>query len=198
MQVAVFACRYILGFGIRQEDCLWLLAWFQFMAKYIGRGEQLNPLDIMLRQHRMLHASYAHSVSALYLLDDWHMLFLGTIGGVLLHEFHRLPATTQHGSWVHYFYHVATYGATIDFSVLSHNHSSTGLNSSLPTPQSGHTQSSGMSSKAVPGAMPLSGSPTAGSYTHPHTSHTYFFIMFFPFFCFVLILSLLNSLFIRE
>ena len=33
----------------------------------------------------------------------------------------------------------------------------------FPTPQRGHTQVSGMSSKAVPGAMPLSGSPTAGS-----------------------------------
>ncbi len=37
--------------------------------------------------------------------------------------------------------------------------------SSLPTPQMGQTQSSGMSSNAVPGAMPLSGSPTSGSYT---------------------------------
>jgi len=47
------------------------------------------------------------------------------------------------------------------------------------TPQSGHTQSSGISSNAVPGAMPLSGSPTSGSYTYPHVSHTYFFIIFF-------------------
>ena len=36
-------------------------------------------------------------------------------------------------------------------------------NSSLPTPQIGQTQSSGKSSKAVPGAIPLSGSPTSGS-----------------------------------
>lgn len=36
-------------------------------------------------------------------------------------------------------------------------------NSSLPTPQIGQTQSSGRSSNAVPGAIPLSGSPTAGS-----------------------------------
>jgi len=40
---------------------------------------------------------------------------------------------------------------------------STFANSSLPTPQMGQTQSSGKSSKAVPGAIPLSGSPTAGS-----------------------------------
>ena len=38
-----------------------------------------------------------------------------------------------------------------------------GLKLSLPTPQTGHTQSSGISSKAVPGAMPPSGSPSAGS-----------------------------------
>lgn len=41
--------------------------------------------------------------------------------------------------------------------------SSTGSNSSLSTPHSGQTQSSGRSSNAVPGSMPLSGSPTSGS-----------------------------------
>lgn len=43
------------------------------------------------------------------------------------------------------------------------DYSSTTEKSSFPTPQRGHTHSSGMSSKAVPGAIPLSGSPTAGS-----------------------------------
>ena len=38
-----------------------------------------------------------------------------------------------------------------------------GLKSDLETPQTGQTQSSGTSSQAVPGAIPLSGSPTAGS-----------------------------------
>jgi len=38
-------------------------------------------------------------------------------------------------------------------------------NISLPTPQTGHVQSSGISSKDVPGAIPESASPTAGSYT---------------------------------
>ena len=37
--------------------------------------------------------------------------------------------------------------------------------SALEAPQTGQTQSSGMSSKAVPGAMPESGSPLAGSYS---------------------------------
>lgn len=40
---------------------------------------------------------------------------------------------------------------------------SSGENSSLPTPHWGQTQSSGRSSNAVPAAMPLSGSPYAGS-----------------------------------
>ncbi len=44
----------------------------------------------------------------------------------------------------------------------------------LSTPHSGQVQLEGRSSKAVPGAMPLSGSPTAGSYTYPHMSQTYF------------------------
>ena len=34
---------------------------------------------------------------------------------------------------------------------------------SLPTPHAGQVQSSGISSKAVPGAIPFSGSPSAGS-----------------------------------
>ena len=50
------------------------------------------------------------------------------------------------------------------------SYSTTSSNWSLPTPQRGQTQSSGMSSKAVPGSMPPSGSPTAGSYTHWHTT----------------------------
>ena len=42
-------------------------------------------------------------------------------------------------------------------------YSSTNSKSSLVTPQSGQAQSSGISSNKVPGAIPLSGSPTAGS-----------------------------------
>ena len=55
--------------------------------------------------------------------------------------------------------------------IFSGNHAL--LNMSLPTPQTGQTQSSGRFSKAVPGAIPLSGSPTAGSYSYPHASQTY-------------------------
>ena len=40
---------------------------------------------------------------------------------------------------------------------------SSGSNISLPTPHSGQVQSSGSSSTGVPGAMPWSGSPIAGS-----------------------------------
>ena len=38
-------------------------------------------------------------------------------------------------------------------------------NSLLPRPHTGQTQSEGTSSQGVPGATPLSGSPTAGSYS---------------------------------
>ena len=47
---------------------------------------------------------------------------------------------------------------------------------SFPTPQAGHVQLSGMSSKAVPGAIPFSGSPSAGSYMYPQMIQTYFSI----------------------
>ena len=54
-------------------------------------------------------------------------------------------------------------------------------NCPLPTPHNGQTQSSGMSSKAVPGSIPLSGSPCSGSYTYPQTTQTYLSICFsFP------------------
>src|SRR5210317_2082507 len=44
--------------------------------------------------------------------------------------------------------------------------------SSLPTPHSGHTQSSGTSSQRVPGAIPSSGHPSASSYCQPQTIHS--------------------------
>lgn len=47
---------------------------------------------------------------------------------------------------------------------------------SFPTPQAGHVQLSGMSSNAVPGAIPFSGSPSAGSYMYPQMIQTYFSI----------------------
>lgn len=49
------------------------------------------------------------------------------------------------------------------FLCCGRGYSSTSSNWSLPTPQTGQTQSSGISSNEVPGAMPPSGSPTCGS-----------------------------------
>lgn len=71
-------------------------------------------------------------------------------------------------------------------------YSSTGENSSLPTEQSGHSKSSGRSSKAVPAGIPASGTPTAGSYSQPQTSHTYFFIisLLFNVYCLMLFYSI--------
>lgn len=54
-------------------------------------------------------------------------------------------------------------------------------NISFPTPQMGQTQSSGISSNLVPGAIPLSGSPAAGSYTYPHAVQIYLSINPTPF-----------------
>ena len=49
-------------------------------------------------------------------------------------------------------------------------------NIDLGAPHTGQAQSSGNSSKGVPGLIPESGSPFSGSYTYPHAVHTYFFI----------------------
>ena len=54
-----------------------------------------------------------------------------------------------------------------------------GENSLLGASQMGHTKSSGKDSKSTPGAMPLSGTPSAGSYIHPQILQTYFFIIQF-------------------
>jgi hypothetical protein len=51
---------------------------------------------------------------------------------------------------------------------------SRGSKTSLPRTHSGHSQSSGKSSKGVPGGTPLSGSPSAGSYTYEHALHCHF------------------------
>lgn len=54
---------------------------------------------------------------------------------------------------------------------------SVGEKSSFEAPHTGQAQSWGTSSNGVPGATPLSGSPVAGSYSQPHTSHLYFFMV---------------------
>jgi hypothetical protein len=59
---------------------------------------------------------------------------------------------------------------------MSEQNSYSGEKSSFPTPHCGHTQSSGNFSKGVPGEIPPSGSPTVGSYTHPHALQTYRFM----------------------
>jgi hypothetical protein len=65
---------------------------------------------------------------------------------------------------------------------LDENKGYSASNWSLDAPQTGQTQLSGRSSNLVPGLIPLSGSPAAGSYTYPHTPQTYRFMIIPPFF----------------
>lgn len=58
---------------------------------------------------------------------------------------------------------IAQSAAHMPHSGRRQNQSGSSTKSSLPTPHRGHTQSLGISSNAVPGAIPPSGSPTAGS-----------------------------------
>lgn len=97
---------------------------------------------------------------------------------------------------------LSCYCLFVPFNIIEVNfffYSSTGENSSLPTEQSGHSKSSGRSSKAVPAGIPASGTPTAGSYSQPQTSHTYFIMVssiYFNLVCFcILILSHHSCLF---
>ena len=121
VEIAVFASCNILGFSACHEDGFRLFARLQLMAEHIGRGEQLNPLDVMLWEHRMLHASYSYAITALDRFYHRHVLLLGAIAGVFLHQLHRLATAAEHGSWVYYFYHVAANLAAVDFSNLRLN-----------------------------------------------------------------------------
>ena len=56
-----------------------------------------------------------------------------------------------------------TYEATRDLPLTTKTVETPICTAEEPTPQSGQTQSSGTSSQGVPGATPLSGSPTSGS-----------------------------------
>ena len=90
---------------------------------------------------------------------------------------------------------LSCYCLFVPFIIIEVNfffYSSTGENSSFPTEQSGHSKSSGRSSKAVPAGIPASGTPTAGSYSQPQTSHTYFFIisLLFNVYCLMLFYSI--------
>ena len=79
------------------------------------------------------------------------------------HLFSEKAASAPYARRRHEFYIHA--GAPFLYKMRLHIqiYSTTSANWSFPTPQIGHTQSSGISSKAVPGAMPPSGSPSSGS-----------------------------------
>ena len=78
-------------------------------------------------------------------------------------DFQAVSPYTWRGNWGrlqavfqpqrHNYIHGTSSGSS--YSILS--------NSSLAAPQTGHTQSSGTSSKGVPGLIPPSGSPSSGS-----------------------------------
>ena len=111
-------------------------------SRAVGGANHHNPIPIVIPCHRVIGAGGK---------------LTGYAGGLPRKEFllalerNRLPK-----------YKTKAGVTTPAFFAGSAPHHA-GSNISLPTPQSGQLQSSGRSSKAVPGAMPLSGSPTAGS-----------------------------------
>ncbi len=97
------------------------------------------------------------------LLVRWQTLEDHTTG------FRNSPKYEQWKRLLHHFYepfpkveHFEKVFAVSLQLTVAHSSSS---NSSFPAPHTGHTQSSGISSNAVPGAMSFSGSPTSGSYS---------------------------------
>ena len=75
----------------------------------------------MLGGHGMQHAAHGDAVATLNLLHDGHVLLLGTIGGVLFEQLHRLAAAYGHSALFQNLYHATAVLTNINFSFFSHN-----------------------------------------------------------------------------
>ena len=107
---------------VGEECCLRLASGLQFAPQYRFGRQQLDPLDIVLVEHRMLHTSHPYVVSIGCFLNHRDMFLLCSVGSVLFEQNHRFAATHQFArSSIQHFHHVATNGATIDFLNFCHN-----------------------------------------------------------------------------
>lgn len=85
-------------------------------------SHQFNPLDIMRLRHGVLDRSDTDAIPVRSLFDNGNMLFPCRIHSILHKEFHRLSAadgSTLSGE--NDFQHIATFGATVDFTSLAHS-----------------------------------------------------------------------------
>ena len=109
-------------FFVSGECCLGLASGLQFVPQHRLGCQQLNPLDIVLVEHRMLHTPHSYVVSIGSFLNHRYMFLLCSVGRVLFEQYHRFAAAHQFAcSMIQHFHDVATNGATIDFPKFCHN-----------------------------------------------------------------------------
>ena len=92
MEVAVGVDRFDLVALAESEADLGLLAGVQLLALVALLGVERDPLDIVLRQHGMLHGADLDMDDAVFHRPDGDMLLHGGIGGAGNDLAHRLTA----------------------------------------------------------------------------------------------------------
>ena len=92
MEVAVGVDRLDLVALAESEADLRLFAGMQFLALAALLGVERDPLDIVLRQHGMLHGADLDMDDAVFHRPDGDMLLHGGIGGAGNDLAHRLTA----------------------------------------------------------------------------------------------------------
>ena len=120
VQVAVGAGGY--GLGLGAEGGFGFLPGLQVLAHDALGGEQFYPLNVVLKEHGVQLAAHGHYVAARGAADLRHVLFVRGIGGVLLQEFHGLPAAHEFARGrIDYFNDLAAHGATVHLVTLGHD-----------------------------------------------------------------------------
>ena len=92
MEVAVGVDRFDLVALAEREADLGLFAGIQFLTLIALFGVEGHPLDVVLRQHGMLHGADLDMDDIVFYRPDGDMLLHGGIGGVGNDLDHRLPA----------------------------------------------------------------------------------------------------------
>ena len=96
VQIAVFAGVNVGCVG--HEHSLGLFAGAEVAALCLVAFHQLDPFNVMIVEHRVLHAAHGHAVAAVDFLDYGHMFLCGGVYTVLFQQFHGLAAAYQFAS----------------------------------------------------------------------------------------------------
>ena len=92
MEVAVGVDRLDLVALAERKADLWLFAGMQFLALVALLGVERDPLDVVLRQHGMLHGANLDMDDAVFHCPDRDVLLHGSVGGARNDLAHRLAA----------------------------------------------------------------------------------------------------------